>query len=65
MVDAKELFDLPYLVYHMTGYLLKVKYLQNIVTPQKSKGGVATTHPPPPSLLVPRWEYKFVCTSEG
>ena len=30
MVDAKELFDLPYLVYHMTGYLLKVKYFQNI-----------------------------------
>ena len=27
----------------MTGYLLKVKYFPNIVTPQKPRGGVATT----------------------
>ena len=53
---------LPYLVHHMTGYLLKVKYFSNIVTPQKHRGGVATI---PPTSLVPRWGYKYACRSES
>ena len=40
---------LPHLVDHMKGFLLKVKYFPNIVTPQKPRGGVATTP------IVPRW----------
>ena len=47
---------LPHLVDHVTGFLLKVKYFPNIVTPQKPRGGVATTR------LVPRWGSKFACT---
>ena len=39
--------SITYLVDHMTGYLLEVKYLRNIVTPQKPREGAATTPPPP------------------
>ena len=35
----------------ITDYLLEVKYFRKIVTPQKPKGGVATTYPPPPPAL--------------
>ena len=34
-----------HVVDHMTGYLLKVKYFPNILTPKKPRGGVATPHP--------------------
>ena len=63
---------LPYLVDHMTGYLLEVKYFPNIVTPQRPSGGVTTTPsltrtltPPRPPFPHPYQVYKFAYTSEG
>ena len=43
----------PHLVDHMTGYLLKVKYFPNIVTPQKNPGK-ELQQPLPPRLVVSR-----------
>ena len=49
--SAKNPYCLPYLVEHMTGYLLGVKYFPNILTSQNPRRGVAIPPPPPPSPL--------------
>ena len=64
VTDRQQLHNpyyLPYLVDHLTAYLLKLKYLRNIVTPQKPRGGVATN---PPFSYTTVGE-KLACTSEG
>ena len=54
--------NIPNLVKEIKGFPLKVKAFQNTATYQKLRGGVPSSHPPPP--LVPRWGYEFACTSE-